>query len=77
MEIKNANANPDPANQDLGRVIALTISDGREAIRLIRRNAIEDRVDPKRAGIMGFSAGGASTVSAGSAPVTKSAGGPG
>ncbi len=43
---------------------AVPISDAEEAIRLIRRNATEWKVDPQDVGIMGFSAGGhlASTI---------------
>jgi len=47
------------------RFNALSIADGRQAVRLVRQRAGEWGVDPQRLGIMGFSAGG--TVSAGAA----------
>nr|MCU0407589.1 alpha/beta hydrolase [Bacteroidales bacterium] len=41
------------------------LSDAQEAIRIVRRNAAEWKINPRRVGIIGFSAGGhlASTVS--------------
>ena len=41
------------------------LQDAQEAIRIIRRNAAEWKIDPKRVGVIGFSAGGhlASTLS--------------
>ena len=46
------------------RVIELAIEDGRQAIRIVRRNAREWNVDPERIGIMGFSAGAGVTLGA-------------
>jgi acetyl esterase/lipase/lysophospholipase L1-like esterase len=46
-------------------VIAMGISDGREAITYVRKHAAEYNIDPDKIGIMGFSAGG--TVAASSA----------
>ena len=40
----------------------MAIADGQAALRLIRRNAKEWKVDPARVGIMGFSAGGGVAV---------------
>lgn len=36
----------------------IPVSDAMEAMRMVRRNAKEWRIDPKQVGIMGFSAGG-------------------
>jgi hypothetical protein len=58
LPIKNANANPDPNNEELNKVIRLAISDGQQAIRLLRRNAEKWSINPSKIGIMGFSAGG-------------------
>jgi acetyl esterase/lipase/lysophospholipase L1-like esterase len=46
-------------------VIAMGISDGREALAYVRKHAAEYNIDPDKIGIMGFSAGG--TVAASSA----------
>ena len=58
LEFKNANANPEPDNQELANVISLATSDGNQAIRIIRKNAARWNLNPRRIGIMGFSAGG-------------------
>ena len=44
-------------------VVPLAIEDGRQAISYVRKNAAQYGIDPKKIGIMGFSAGG--TVTAG------------
>ncbi len=62
LQIKNANANPDPNNEELNNVIRLATSDGQQAIRLVRRYARRWNVNPSRIGIMGFSAGGGVAV---------------
>jgi dienelactone hydrolase len=62
LQIKNANANPDPNNEELNNVIRLAISDGQQAIRLVRKNAPKWRINPSKIGIMGFSAGGGVAV---------------
>jgi acetyl esterase/lipase len=62
LVIKNANANPDPNNEELNKVIRLAISDGQQAIRLVRQNARKWSVNPSKIGIMGFSAGGGVVV---------------
>jgi dienelactone hydrolase len=62
LEIKNANANPEPDNKELANVINLATSDGRQAIKLVRKNAASWGINPKRIGIMGFSAGGGVAV---------------
>jgi acetyl esterase/lipase len=62
LPIKNANANPDPNNEELNNVIKLAISDGQQAIRLARQDAKKWNIDPSKIGIMGFSAGGGVVV---------------
>ncbi len=55
---RNGNANPAPDNQEHLRVIRMAIADGQQAIRVLRRDAAKYRIDPKRIGILGYSAGG-------------------
>ena len=62
IEIRNANANPAPDNEPLNAVIRMSVADAQQAMRIIRRRAAEWRVDPKRLGIMGFSAGGGTVI---------------
>ena len=59
---RHGNANPAPDNPQHLQIIPMAIADGQQAIRLIRRNAAEYHVDPKRVGILGFSAGGGVAV---------------
>ena len=63
-------ARPAPANRPIspppiGPVELMGISDGQEAVKLVRRRASEFGIDAHRIGIIGFSAGGA--VSGGAA----------
>ncbi len=74
LPIKNANANPDPDNQELNNVIKMATSDGQQAIRLVRRNAEKWGIHPSKIGIMGFSAGGG--VAVGTALLNDAAGYP-
>jgi acetyl esterase/lipase len=69
---RRGNANPAPDNPEQVKIIRLAIADGQQAIRLLRRDAAKYHIDPKRIGIMGFSAGGG--VAVGTA-VTESADG--
>jgi acetyl esterase/lipase len=62
LVIRNANANPAPDDAALTEVLEMAIADAAAALRLVRRNAAEWRVDPARVGIMGFSAGGGVAV---------------
>ena len=55
---RRGNANPAPDDPMHLKVIAMAISDGRQAIRILRRDAAKYHIDPKRIGILGFSAGG-------------------
>jgi hypothetical protein len=59
---RHGNANPAPDNQEHLKVIQLAISDGQQAIRVLRRNAAKYNIDPKRIGILGYSAGGGVAV---------------
>jgi acetyl esterase/lipase len=62
MDIRNANANPEPNDAALAEAVKMAVADGQAALRLIRQNAKEWKVDPARVGIMGFSAGGGVAV---------------
>jgi predicted esterase len=55
---RNGNANPAPDNQEHLSVIKMAIADGQQAIRVLRRDAAKYHIDPKRIGILGYSAGG-------------------
>jgi acetyl esterase/lipase len=70
LDIRNANANPEPNDAALAEAVQMAIADGQAALRLIRRNAKEWKIDPARVGIMGFSAGGG--VAVGTALADKS-----
>jgi len=58
LQIRNANANPEPDDPALAEVLRMAIADAQQALKLIRHNSVEWHVDPARVGIMGFSAGG-------------------
>jgi acetyl esterase/lipase len=70
LVIVNANANPAPGDAALDEVLELAVADAQAALRLVRRNASEWRIDPARVGIIGFSAGGG--VAVGTALAEKS-----
>ena len=70
LVIVNANANPAPADTALAEVLELAVADAQAALRLIRANASDWRIDPRRVGIIGFSAGGG--VAVGTALASKS-----
>lgn len=53
----------------LDEVLRMGIADAQQALRLVRKNAAEWHVDPKRVGMMGFSAGGGVSVGAALADV--------
>jgi acetyl esterase/lipase len=55
---RNGNANPAPDNQEHLKAIQMAIADGQQAIRVLRRDSASYNIDPKRIGILGFSAGG-------------------
>jgi acetyl esterase/lipase len=59
---RHGNANPAPDNPEHVKIIAMAIADGHQAIRVLRRDAAKYNLDPKRIGIMGFSAGGGVAV---------------
>ncbi|WP_328278523.1 alpha/beta hydrolase [Sphingobium sp.] len=58
MDIRNANANPAPGNAQLTQVLEMAVADTRRAMAMIRQDAAHWRIDPKRIGLMGTSAGG-------------------
>lgn len=62
LTIVKGNANPAPGDAVLDEVLRMGVADAQQALRLVRRNATEWRVDPKRVGLMGFSAGGGVSV---------------
>lgn len=62
LVIVNANANPAPDDAALAAVLELAIADAQAALTLVRRRAAEWRIDAKRVGIIGFSAGGGVAV---------------
>jgi len=62
LEIRNANANPEPGDAALAEVLRMAVADAQQALRLVRRNADAWHVDRNRVGIMGFSAGGGVAV---------------
>ncbi len=64
LTIVKGNANPAPGDAVLAEVLRMGVADAQQALRLVRKNAAEWRVDPKRVGLMGFSAGGGVSVGA-------------
>ena len=64
LKIVKGNANPAPGDAVLDEVLRMGIADAQQALRLVRKNAAEWHVDPKRVGLMGFSAGGGVSVGA-------------
>ena len=62
LQIRNANANPEPDDPALAEVLRMAIADAQQALKLVRRNSAAWHVDPARVGIMGFSAGGGVAV---------------
>ena len=62
ITIVNGNANPAPDDAALTEVLQFAVADAQAALRLVRANAAEWRIDPARVGIMGFSAGGGVAV---------------
>ena len=64
LTIVKGNANPAPGDAALDEVLRMGTADAQQALRLVRKNAVEWHVDPKRVGLMGFSAGGGVSVGA-------------
>jgi dienelactone hydrolase len=50
------------ANQTMNSGLALATEDAKEALRVVRAHAVEWKVDPKRVGFLGFSAGAFTTI---------------
>lgn len=57
-------ASTDPAGVALPDIMAMSVADGLAALKYVRSNAAQYGIDPKRIGIMGFSAGGFVTMGA-------------
>jgi acetyl esterase/lipase len=64
LTIVKGNANPAPGDAVLDEVLRMGTADVQQALKLVRKNAAAWRVDPKRVGLMGFSAGGGVSVGA-------------
>jgi acetyl esterase/lipase len=64
ITIVKGNANPAPGDAVLDEVLRFGVADAQQALRLVRKNAAEWHIDPKRVGLMGFSAGGGVSVGA-------------
>jgi dienelactone hydrolase len=64
FEIKKANANPAPGDEQLSTVLRLATADAQEALRRVRSHAAEWSIDPKRVGMIGSSAGGGVAIGA-------------
>lgn len=64
MDIRNANANPAPGNAQLTQVLQMAVADTRRAMAMIRQDAAYWRIDPRRIGLMGTSAGGGVAIGA-------------
>lgn len=64
LTIVKGNANPAPGDKVLDEVLRFAVADAQQALRLVRKNAATWHVDPKRVGLMGFSAGGGVSVGA-------------
>jgi len=68
LVIVNGNANPAPDDAALNTVLELAVADAQAALELVRARADEWHVDPRRLGIIGFSAGGGVAVGTALAP---------
>lgn len=68
LVIRNGNANPVPDDAEMTRVLHAAVADGQQSLRLVRKNAAKWGVDPKKVGMMGFSAGGGVAVGTALAP---------
>lgn len=51
-------ANPFPDNAEFSRRMNMAYADAHQAIRVVRQNAKQWRIDPKKVGLLGYSAGG-------------------
>lgn len=58
-------ANPKYMDSVSSYIIPLAVADGIEAMKYVRSHASQFKIDPKKIGFMGFSAGGTVTVGAG------------
>jgi dienelactone hydrolase len=62
-KITNANANPNNSKESL-KAIDNSISDAVKAIRMVRENASDWKINPNKVGFLGFSAGGGVSLGA-------------
>src|SRR6478752_5978961 len=62
--LRQQQPNPAPGDAVLDEVLRMGVADVQQALRLVRKNASEWHIDPKRVGLMGFSAGGGVSVGA-------------
>lgn len=58
LEIRNGNANPSPGDAALSQVLRFATADAQVALKMVRAGADKWQLDPKRIGMIGFSAGG-------------------
>jgi hypothetical protein len=58
LEIRKGNANPAPGNAKMHEILTLAVADAQECLRLMRRKAGEWKLDSRRIGMIGTSAGG-------------------
>lgn len=63
LEIRNGNANPSPDDAALNEVLRLATDDAQVALHQLRRDAARWKIDPKRIGFIGSSAGGGVGIS--------------
>jgi hypothetical protein len=64
LKIVKGNANPALGDAVLAEVLRMGIADSQQALRLVHKNAAEWNVDPRRVGLMDFSAGGGVSIGA-------------
>jgi hypothetical protein len=57
-EFPTGNANPLPDDPVMSDVIRMAVSDGQRALTMVRGNAARWGIDPKKVGMLGYSAGG-------------------
>lgn len=64
LVIRNANANPSPNDKAIGTVFDFAVGDAQTALEMIRSRASRYRIDPRRIGMIGASAGGGVAIGA-------------
>lgn len=61
-ELMGRMGDPQKMQEATNAIIPLSIKDGQEAMKYVRSHAAEYKIDPKKIGFMGFSAGGTVTM---------------